>query len=232
MPYGSDGGVGRDACSSFIAAVGVVRGPGAAFTREGVSPNARCSVHPVRGMRRPSGQAYGCEMGLLRGRGDEPVGERFVMREKLLAIGDDYWIENDRGERAFKVNDQGESASRDVRFGEQLGRRGGADPGAQAQHPRQDRCRALRRHGRDRPRALVGIRARFAIGVEHGADMKATGTSWTTSTRSSGTATRSRRSPRNGFACGTPTVSTSPPGDDAALILATTVAIDSLTTRD
>ena len=26
------------------------------------------------------------------------------MREKLLAIGDDFWIENDRGERAYKVN--------------------------------------------------------------------------------------------------------------------------------
>ena len=26
------------------------------------------------------------------------------MREKLLSIGDDYWIENDRGERAFKVD--------------------------------------------------------------------------------------------------------------------------------
>ena len=35
---------------------------------------------------------------------DEPEGERFQMREKLLAIGDDFWIENDRGERAYKVN--------------------------------------------------------------------------------------------------------------------------------
>src|SRR5678815_1288065 len=59
---------------------------------------------PGSGMRPPSKQAYGCGMGLLRGRGDEPEGERFQMREKLLAIGDDYWIENDRGERAYKVN--------------------------------------------------------------------------------------------------------------------------------
>jgi uncharacterized protein YxjI len=43
-------------------------------------------------------------MGFLRRRPDEPVGERFLMREKLLAIGDDFWIENDRGERASKVN--------------------------------------------------------------------------------------------------------------------------------
>ena len=43
-------------------------------------------------------------MGFLRRGGDEPGGERFLMREKLLAIGDDFWIENDRGERAYKVN--------------------------------------------------------------------------------------------------------------------------------
>src|SRR3954453_6715931 len=43
-------------------------------------------------------------MGFLRHGGDEPGGERFVMREKLLSVGDDYWIENDRGERAYKVN--------------------------------------------------------------------------------------------------------------------------------
>jgi uncharacterized protein YxjI len=28
----------------------------------------------------------------------------YRMREKLVSIGDDYWIENDRGERAYKVN--------------------------------------------------------------------------------------------------------------------------------
>ena len=28
----------------------------------------------------------------------------FRMRQKLVSIGDDYWIEDDRGERAFKVN--------------------------------------------------------------------------------------------------------------------------------
>jgi uncharacterized protein YxjI len=29
---------------------------------------------------------------------------RYQMREKLASIGDDFWIETDRGERAFKVN--------------------------------------------------------------------------------------------------------------------------------
>ena len=30
--------------------------------------------------------------------------ERYQMRQKLLSIGDDYWIENDAGERAFRVD--------------------------------------------------------------------------------------------------------------------------------
>jgi uncharacterized protein YxjI len=42
-------------------------------------------------------------MGLLR-RDEEPLGTHYQMREKLLSIGDDFWIENGDGERAFKVN--------------------------------------------------------------------------------------------------------------------------------
>jgi uncharacterized protein YxjI len=42
-------------------------------------------------------------MGFLR-RHDEPAGTRYQMREKLLAIGDDFWIETENGDRAFKVN--------------------------------------------------------------------------------------------------------------------------------
>jgi uncharacterized protein YxjI len=43
-------------------------------------------------------------MPLLRGRRDEDGGTKYRMREKLFAIGDDYWIENEEGERAFKVD--------------------------------------------------------------------------------------------------------------------------------
>jgi len=42
-------------------------------------------------------------MGLLRGN-DSPAGTRYRMREKLFAVGDDYWIDTDAGEHAFKVN--------------------------------------------------------------------------------------------------------------------------------
>jgi uncharacterized protein YxjI len=36
-------------------------------------------------------------------RGEEG-GTHYRMREKLVAIGDDYWVENDRGERVLKVD--------------------------------------------------------------------------------------------------------------------------------
>jgi len=36
------------------------------------------------------------------GRGGSAV--RYQMRQKLVSIGDDFWIETDQGERAFKVN--------------------------------------------------------------------------------------------------------------------------------
>jgi uncharacterized protein YxjI len=42
-------------------------------------------------------------MGLLRRRGRDG-GTKYRMREKVFAIGDDFWVENDAGERAFKVD--------------------------------------------------------------------------------------------------------------------------------
>jgi uncharacterized protein YxjI len=42
-------------------------------------------------------------MGFLR-RQDEPEGTRYQMREKLFAIGDDFWVQTDGGERVFKVD--------------------------------------------------------------------------------------------------------------------------------
>ena len=42
-------------------------------------------------------------MGFLR-RHEEMGGTRYQMREKLFAVGDDYWIENEQGDKAFKVN--------------------------------------------------------------------------------------------------------------------------------
>jgi len=42
-------------------------------------------------------------LGGLRGRGAESI-QRYKMHEKLVSIGDEYWIENEAGERAFYVD--------------------------------------------------------------------------------------------------------------------------------
>ncbi len=42
-------------------------------------------------------------MGFLRRRGGDD-GTKYRMREKMFAVGDDFWIENEEGERAFKVD--------------------------------------------------------------------------------------------------------------------------------
>jgi len=44
-------------------------------------------------------------MGLLRSRDAEPVaGSRYRMRQRLLSVGDDYWIQHEDGRRAFRVD--------------------------------------------------------------------------------------------------------------------------------
>ena len=81
-------------------------------------------------------------------RDDGPDPRRYQMREQLLTIGDDYWIEDESGARAFKVNGKAvrvrDTFVLETRPG---GRR--QDPGTQAPGPRHDEDRAPR-WGRDR----------------------------------------------------------------------------------
>ena len=39
-----------------------------------------------------------------RGRGGSGGSNRYQMREKMVSIGDDFWIENDKGQKTFKVD--------------------------------------------------------------------------------------------------------------------------------
>ena len=43
-------------------------------------------------------------MGLLRRHHDAPAVVHYQMREKLLSIGDDFWIEDESGNKVYKVN--------------------------------------------------------------------------------------------------------------------------------
>ena len=80
-------------------------------------------------------------------------------------------------------------------------------------------------------KALVGIRARFAIDVEHGADMKAHGNvvdhEYEIERDADTVATISKKWFRVRESYGVDIAA----GEDAAMILAITVAIDSLTSR-
>ena len=168
-------------------------------------------------------------MGFLRK--NQPDGERYQMREKLLSIGDDYWIQNAQGERAFKVNGK---ALR-VRKTFVLEDASGAEV-AQIQERKfsiRDKV-AIERHGDTAAtvrKALVGIRDRFAIDVADGAHMKAHGRvgdhEYEIERDGDTVAKISKKWFRVRESYGVDVAA----GEDAPLILAITVAIDSLTTR-
>jgi uncharacterized protein YxjI len=170
-------------------------------------------------------------MGFLRHR-DEPEGERFHMREKLLAIGDDFWIENDQGERAYKVNGKALRVRQTFILQDASG-----DELARIQERKlsiRDKI-AIKRQGDTAAtvhKALIGIRDRFAIDVEHGADMKAHGNvvdhEYEIERDGDTVARVSKKWFRVRESYGVEVAA----GEDAPLILAITVAIDSLTTRD
>ena len=170
-------------------------------------------------------------MGFLRHH-DESGGERFVMREKLLSIGDDFWIENDQGERAYKVNGK---ALR-VRQTFVLENASGEEIASIQERKLSIRDKIEIERGGDTAatihKALVGFRDRFAIDVEHGEDMKAHGNvvdhEYEIERAGDTVATISKKWFRVRDSYGVDIAS----GEDEPLILAITVAIDSLTTRD
>jgi len=96
------------------------------------------------------------------------------MKEKLLAIGDDYWIEDDAGHRVFKVNGKALRV-RDTWILE--------DPNGREVATIRERKLSVRDAitieygGRSAKvkKALVGIRDRYSIEIEGGDDMSAKG---------------------------------------------------------
>ncbi len=168
-------------------------------------------------------------MGLLRGRHEEgPAPIRFMMREKLASIGDDFWIENEQGERVYKVNGKAmrlrETFVLEDLSGNEL---------VKIQEKKlsvRDKI-AIERDGdtvATVKKALVGIRDRFVVDVEDGEDLKAKGNFWDHEyeiERDGDTiANISRKWFRVRDSYGVEIES----GEDAPLILAIVVAIDTL----
>src|SRR6187401_808678 len=115
-------------------------------------------------------------MSLLRGRRGDDGGTKYQMREKVFAIGDDYWIETDGGVKAFKVNGKA-FRIRDTFVLE--------TPGGEEIFTIQEKKLSVRdkmeieRDGKTVAtvkKALVSpLRDRYAISVEDGEDMEAKG---------------------------------------------------------
>jgi uncharacterized protein YxjI len=170
-------------------------------------------------------------VGLFRHRKAEPEGERFLMREKLLAIGDDFWIENDRGERVYKVDGKALRLRQTFVVEDASG-----DEVARIQERKlsiRDKV-VIERDGETAAtvhKALVGIRDRFAVDVADGADMKVHGNivdhEYEIERDGDCVATISKAWFRVRDSYGVVVAQ----GDDVPLILAITVAIDSMTTR-
>ena len=103
------------------------------------------------------------------------MGERFQMREKLLSIGDDFWIEDSHGQRAYKVNGK---AVR-IRDTFVLEDASGNEVARIRERKLSVRDKVAIERGGDTAatvhKALVGLRDRFSIDVKGGPDMKAHG---------------------------------------------------------
>jgi len=114
-------------------------------------------------------------MGLLRHRDDVQDGRRFQMREKLASIGDDSWIEDDQGDRVFKVNGKAMRV-RDTFLLEDRAGNEVAKIQERKLHVRD--TMDIERDGHTVAtvhKALVGIRDRFKIDLEHGDHLNAHG---------------------------------------------------------
>src|SRR4029453_236219 len=132
-------------------------------------------VSGPQGMRRLGRRAYGRDMGFLRNRGDEVVGKRFQMREKLLSIGDDYWIEDEQGRRGFRAD----AKALRVRQTFVLEDAHGNEVAKIQERKLSVRDKMAIERGGDSlatvRKALVGIRDRFSIDVAGGGELHAKG---------------------------------------------------------
>jgi uncharacterized protein YxjI len=167
-------------------------------------------------------------MGMLRGRRDAPAGTRYQMRQRLLSIGDDYWIEDEDGRRAFRVD--GKALRLRTTFVLE-------DTHGNEVAKLQERKLSVRdkmeieRGGRSIAtvkKALVGIRDRFSIDVEGGDDLAAKGNlvdhEYEIKRDGDTVATVSKRWFRVRDTYGVEIAA----GEDDALVLAVTVCIDAM----
>ena len=158
--------------------------------------------------------------------GDTPV-ERYRMREELLSIGDDYWIEDESGRRAFKVDGKA------VRVRDTFVLRDASGQEAAKVQERKVNVRDTMKieraaGGATVHKALVGLRDRFKIDVDGRPDLSAHGNlvdhEYEIERDGDTVATVSKKWFRVRETYGVEIA----PGQDESLILAITVCVDAL----
>jgi uncharacterized protein YxjI len=168
---------------------------------------------------------------LRRGRDELAGGSRYCMREKLLSIGDDYWIEDEAGNRAYRVDGKAMRIRQTFLLEDAQGKEV-----AKIQERKlsvRDKM-VIERGGNTAAtvkKALVGIRDRFSIDVEGAGEMRAKGNfvdhEYEVERDGSVVARVSKRWFRVRDTYGVEVA----PGEDDALLLAVTVCIDALSHR-
>jgi uncharacterized protein YxjI len=117
-------------------------------------------------------------MGLFRrghGEDERSPGSRYQMRQRMLSIGDDYWIEDGEGQRAFRVNGKALRMRQTFVLEDVHG-----NEVAKIQERKlsiRDKM-AIERGGESLAtvhKALVGIRDRYSIDLEDGGELRAKG---------------------------------------------------------
>ena len=113
-------------------------------------------------------------MGILRKNTSDDK-RKFQMREKLMSIGDDYWIEDDSGNKAFKVDGKA-MRMRDTWVLEDAN---GAEVATirEKKMSIRDKIKIELAGGCEATvkKAMVGIRDRFIVEVDGGKDLKVHG---------------------------------------------------------
>jgi uncharacterized protein YxjI len=157
-------------------------------------------------------------------------GTKYRMREKLFAIGDDYWIENEEGERAFKVNGKALRMRKTLIL---------EDPSGAELFKVQERTLHIRdtmsieRDGETvatvKKALITPLRERFSIEVEDGDDLEAKGNIVDHEYKIERGGDRVAEVSKRWFRVRETYGIEIAPGQDDALILAATVCIDQMT---
>ncbi|MBO0844227.1 MAG: LURP-one-related family protein [Nocardioides sp.] len=164
-------------------------------------------------------------------RGEDP--RTFRMRQKLVSIGDDYWIEDDQGERVYKVNGKALRIRETLIF---------EDPDGHELFKIQEKKLRIRdtREIEDaggqtvatvKKALITPLRERFEVKVEHGDDLEAKGNIVDHEYRIERDGDQVAEVSKKWFRIADTYGVEVARGTDPALILAVTAVIDSMTHR-